>query len=154
MTEARQIATVQDYGELVLAFRARADELRITRDTIDAISGLSYSSKLLSWPPIRSMGNVSLGAILQTLGLRIHLVEDLEALERINSRMVETGRPDMLGGGKIGTVTIRISHEKLRRLGRLGGLKRAAVLTARQRKRIAKNAVRVREQKRRQQVVA
>ena len=63
----REIAVVQSYDELIRALRKRADELKITRETIDAVTGLQggYSAKLLASVPIRMLGRVSLGPILQ-----------------------------------------------------------------------------------------
>jgi len=69
---------VSDYSELVNALRDRAIEMRISRLDIDEISGLQsgYSSKLLSLQPAKIFGPISMGPMLEVLGLRVVLVED------------------------------------------------------------------------------
>ena len=82
--DERRIAVVSTYDELIAAFRARADELKVTRETLDSVSGLQagYSGKLLAPVPMKSLGRVSLGPMLQAMGLAIVLVEDPEAMRR------------------------------------------------------------------------
>src|SRR5258708_14549485 len=88
MSIARPLRT---YRGLVEVCRQRADELAISRNEIDRLSGLpeGYSGKLLGngnaknpkriWP-------VSLEAILQTLGLKLILIEDEAATARTLAR--------------------------------------------------------------------
>lgn len=94
MTDRREIAFVRTYDDFLRALRARADELKVTRETIDDLSGIQsgYASKLLSIPPIRVMGRVSFGAVLQCLGLAIVIIEDQAALDRISKRLVKRER--------------------------------------------------------------
>lgn len=89
----RLIATVRTYGELIAVMRARADELKITRETIDA-AGLQdgYSAKLLAPIPIKSAGPTSLGVLLKVMGLYIGIFEDPEALAFIGA-LVKRRRP-------------------------------------------------------------
>jgi len=93
MTE-RRLATVRTYDDLIAALRSRVDELQITREGLDFISGLQsgYSAKLLSKNPIRCLGRVSFGAVLQSLGLAIVLVEDAEAFAQMRHRLVRRVR--------------------------------------------------------------
>jgi len=65
VTEPRRLATVRDYAELHLALRARAEELALSRTTLDEIAGLTpgHSSKLLAPRPIKFLGRVSLGPL-------------------------------------------------------------------------------------------
>ena len=85
---------VRDYNGLIAGFRARADFLNVSRLSIDDASGLSrgLSSKLLSMPPMRCLGPISLGAILGTLGLAIVLVEDPIATARFSEKMPKRRR--------------------------------------------------------------
>jgi hypothetical protein len=82
---------VHDYDELVAAMRARANELNVSRATIDDVSGLQsgYAAKLLANPPIKSFGAVSLGPMLGALGVSLVMVEDVEALARVATRLDE-----------------------------------------------------------------
>ena len=66
-----------------------------------------YASKLLAKIPIRALGKITLGPMLGCLGLRLVVEEDLEALQRIESRLTKRGRKkqgdagrDLLATGK------------------------------------------------------
>jgi len=91
---AQALAEVGAYDDLVAALRARAEALNVSRETLDEVAGLPsrYSSKLLSPNPIRSLGRVSLGAMLGALGVKLVLMEDGEAMEKIRSRLVKRTR--------------------------------------------------------------
>jgi hypothetical protein len=84
---------VRDYKELVAALRARADELQITRETLDHVAGLQsgYAAKLLAPVPIRRIGR-ALGPILSAMGLALVVVEDVEVLKRIDSQLTKRNR--------------------------------------------------------------
>jgi hypothetical protein len=86
--ELRPLALVREYPELVEALRARAEELNVSRETIDSVSGLQsgYSAKLLS--QVKGVGRVSLGPLLGSLGLVIILAEDPAALAKVRDRLV------------------------------------------------------------------
>jgi hypothetical protein len=85
----RQLATISDYDGLIRALRARVDELDISRETIDLVSGLQsgYAAKLLA--QIKGVGRISLGPLLGTLGCVLVLVEDEAALDLVRSRLVK-----------------------------------------------------------------
>jgi hypothetical protein len=78
------------YEELVSALRERADALDISRDVIDEVAGLPdhYSSKILSLGNIKRIGIRSLWPLLGALGLKLLVVEDPAAVERLRSRYV------------------------------------------------------------------
>jgi hypothetical protein len=65
------------------ALRARRDQLNISHETIDAISGLAagHTAKLMSGHS--SMGAMAMWILLQTLGLGVTLVADPVALEKL-----------------------------------------------------------------------
>jgi hypothetical protein len=71
----RLIAT---YDDVIDVFRARADELELSRLEIDRLSGLAdgHSSHLLAKKYTQRLGPVSLLLMLDTLGLRLLVVED------------------------------------------------------------------------------
>jgi general stress protein YciG len=79
---------VGSYSQLIELLRHRVEELGITLDTIDEVGGLAarYASKLLSNPPVKSMGAMSLFAVLGVLGLRLQLCSDSAAIERLSRR--------------------------------------------------------------------
>jgi hypothetical protein len=78
---------IGDYRTLIEICRARADELALSREEIDRLSGLpaGYSGKLLgsgrSKDPKR-MWPTSLELMLGVLGLKILLIEDEAAAQR------------------------------------------------------------------------
>lgn len=89
MTATTIIATVRDYGELMAGLRARADALKTNRRTLDEIAGLTpgHSSKLLAPVPIKNFGPDTIGPMLGALGLKLLIVEDVEALARLTKRL-------------------------------------------------------------------
>jgi hypothetical protein len=85
----RPLATVRDYRELVLALRARADELNVSGEVLDFVTNLpdGYCRKLLAPTHIRALGRISLGVMLSALGLKLIVAEDAEAFERVKRRL-------------------------------------------------------------------
>ena len=72
-----------------------------------------YSGKRLVPVPVRSLGRISLSPLLQTLGLRIAVLEDREALARV--RVVSASRG---GGGRSGmTQTRRLGQHRAENSG-------------------------------------
>lgn len=66
------------YDQLIAAFRARMAELETTGETVDHVAGIpaGYTTKIMA--QVKSLGRISLPALLCTLGLQIVLVEDPE----------------------------------------------------------------------------
>jgi hypothetical protein len=81
---------VKDYDDLIELLRARANELQISRETIDYVGGLPdrLSSKVLSLNHLRRIGMETLGPFLDALSLKLIAVPDEEALARNRSRYV------------------------------------------------------------------
>jgi hypothetical protein len=79
---------VSDYHGLIEICRQRAAELELSRTGIDALSGLTtgHAGKLLSKKLKKGMGPVSLGLMLETLGLKMLIIEDDVATARTLSR--------------------------------------------------------------------
>jgi hypothetical protein len=88
--DAKTIAVIRDYEDLIEAIRARVAELQITHETVDHVSGIQsgYTSKLLCRPPIKRLDAISLGPMLGALGLMLIAVEDPEQLARVRHRLV------------------------------------------------------------------
>lgn len=147
MTEPRQIAVVRSYDELIAALRARASELAISRETIDAVSGLQsgYSGKLLAAVPIKGLGKTSLGPMLGALGLSLVVVEDLEMLARVRARLTESKSANAMLAARMHEVIVtKITRKKLLKLAKKGGVARANKLSKRRLRSIAKKAARAR----------
>jgi hypothetical protein len=75
---------VNDYQSLVEICRQRAAELEISRSGIDVISGLTtgHAGKILGKNQKKRLGIVSLGLMLETLGLKMLIIEDETAARR------------------------------------------------------------------------
>jgi hypothetical protein len=80
---------IRSYAELLAALRARRDQLGVSHECVDEVSGLSsgYASKIFSQPPMRRLGTLSLGEMLAALGLKLSVSEDPEQLERIRRKL-------------------------------------------------------------------
>jgi hypothetical protein len=80
---------IRSYAELVAALRSRRDQLGVCHECIDEVSGLpnGYASKVFVQPPMRRLGQVSLGLMLAALGLKLSVTEDPEALDRVRRKL-------------------------------------------------------------------
>lgn len=147
MKELRHLGEVRTYNDLHLILRARSDELGITRLTLDEAAGLTpgHASKILAPQPIKRLGDATFPLMLGALGLKLIVVEDEQALARIAPKLVKRERP-------IAMLAVGVGHGKhqiqslrfLKKIAASGGHGRAAKLSARKRKQIAKNAARAR----------
>lgn len=151
MTEPRQLATVRSYEELHAAMRARAAELEVTRETIDAVSGLQsgYAGKVLAPKPMKRLGPTTLPLMLGALGLALVVVEDEIALAKVAPQLTKRRRPVAMlavksGRGKQRLMSVRF----LRKIAGRGGNMRARKLPQRRRSQIARNAAKARWAKR------
>ncbi|MET4018148.1 hypothetical protein [Bradyrhizobium sp. S3.2.12] len=93
-----RIITTRD--DLLDLLRRRRDELGLTHETIDHLTGWAsgYASKVLSPEPIKNLGEQSLGLVLAALGLgiaRIEFIEDPEIAARMRPRWTQRLRPKM-----------------------------------------------------------
>jgi hypothetical protein len=149
-------------GELLQALRDRRDELDISHETLDQISGLQsgYVSKPLAPKPIKNLGPVSLGPLLGALGVAITVVPDKEAIAAVKHRWQKRKRPQRLRPIQAASITAEIQitpelsaqltpHERIKVGASIGGKRRAKILGKRERHRIAAHAARIRWAKRR-----
>jgi hypothetical protein len=162
MTDApRQIAVVTaitGYDGLNGAFRARAEELNITRDDVDVLGGLTrgHGSKILAAYPQKAIGRTTLGPILHALKLKLIVVPDDNVIWKDEPRGRRINRPVMLANGTHGianmqesrALTAQVITKLLRKhalkAASLGGKARAAKLKPSQRRRIARAAAKAR----------
>lgn len=143
MSERRQLAFVKDYDGLIEALKRRACELDLTNQTIDELAGLQsgYTGKLFGPRQGRSLGGVSFGLMLQTLGVGVVLVEDPEALARIAARYEKRKvAPRMLPNRSIPKATWLLGTRQARKLNKI----RTEKLTPAKRSAIAKKAAKTR----------
>ncbi len=93
---------VSDYAGLLEICRQRAVELDISRSGIDHLSGLpnGHAGKLLGAKQKKKLGVVSLGLMLETLGLKILIIEDEAATARTISLRTPVDRCNQRFGNK------------------------------------------------------
>jgi hypothetical protein len=99
---------ISDYRTLVETFRARADELELSRSEIDRLSGMAdgYSGKLLGRAATapgankkkRRMLPTSLDLVLGVLGLKIIFIVDEAATARTLARRIPVDRANQRFG--------------------------------------------------------
>jgi hypothetical protein len=138
--------------ELHAAVRARAEQLEVSRATVDQVAGLpdGYASKLLSVVPMKNMGKISLGPMLRTLGLKLVVTEDPEALAAMSHRLPKRRQCY----ARANTAEVRLLREMMRANGRKGGKASQSARTPEQRQDLARNAARARWDRRRAHVRA
>ena len=81
------LATVRSYSDLLTALRDRAEQLNISRASIGDCAGFhqGYAETILSG--VKSLGPQSLAPFLTAMGLKLILVEDVEAVAKYASRI-------------------------------------------------------------------
>jgi hypothetical protein len=139
----RTLAECHDYSQLLAALRARADELAVSRETIDYAAGFQsgWAGKCMALTKIKStLGPQTLGPLLTVLGLRLDVVEDDQRVaSRLEKRDMRAVRVPTLGKRK------RRHYPKL---GPAWGKRMAALrtltLSRRERSRIARKAAIIR----------
>lgn len=88
MSEARVLATFDDYDGLIEALRQRKAELGLSCLLMDELSGLpaGYTGKVLGPRRIKSLGAISTDAINGALGVKLAVIEDPDAMKRMAPR--------------------------------------------------------------------
>jgi hypothetical protein len=162
MMDAPTLGVIRSYDDLHVALRARAEQLNISRETINEISGMHHAAKLLAPKPHRNLGKMSFTALLGALGCRLLLVEEeAETLEKLRERWVQRNEAQVrwrsAGSDAEG---LRISPDEadeatLKRrffaaLGAIGGKRYVENSTSGQRARAARRAARARWRKARE----
>jgi hypothetical protein len=85
------IAEITSYEGLLDCLRRRMVELGATFERLDETAGFTrgYTQRILSMTsPSKCLGSLSFAVILQTLGLKLHVVEDAEQLARVRHRLI------------------------------------------------------------------
>ena len=86
---------VRNYDSLIQALRDRQTELGLTVEKIDELSGLpsGYTGKLLGAAQMKAIGPLSLGLLLETLGLELVPRPNVEATKSMSPRWEKRVRP-------------------------------------------------------------
>jgi hypothetical protein len=150
----RHLGVVRTYDDLHRLLRERAEALNVSRNVLDDAAGLQngYTSKILSPRPTKRLGAVSMGLMLQALGVKLLAVEDEEALAKIRPmltpREISVGvRAVMRRNGRHARKNNEVSLRHLRRIAPTGGEARALALSPAQRRSSARKAALIRWRK-------
>jgi hypothetical protein len=113
------IAEFNDYPGFLDAMRLRAQQrqIAISGDVNDiAMLPDAYLAKLLAPRPVRRIGAISLGPVLQVLGVKLVMVEDEKALRWIDARLGKSKQPFVHSGA----ITQTLSRRFMQKIGRNG----------------------------------
>src|SRR6476646_10708215 len=89
------VQMIRGMEDLLAALRARRDQLQLTHERLDDISGLpsGYIGKLLAPVPIKNLGWLSFGLALDALGVALVMVENPDQIKRVENRWIPRERP-------------------------------------------------------------
>ena len=134
----RVIAEVNSYGQMLAALRARVNELQINGERFDEYSGLprGYLSNLIGAKPVRGLGMTSFAPVLAGLGLRLLIIEDQEATERLKNRLPPRNQSFV----RSVAVHTNLTTRYLRKIGAKGGENSRKYLGKRLVKQLARKA--------------
>ena len=126
MTE-EPLGVCRTSDDLRAILRARFAALGVSLETVDHIAGLPtrYTAKVIGLQPTRRFGQFSLDGLLGAAGVKLVVVEDAEALARVQGRFAPLQRVDC-GVATRRRIIVKFSTDFMRKIGRLGGLKKAA----------------------------
>jgi hypothetical protein len=150
MLDERALATVTDYDGMITAIRARMRELGVTNETIDSITGLQsgYVGKLLAPSRIKNLGPMSFGVMLQSLGLKLIVVEDAKTSAKMRPQWAQRKKAAPLVA--MARTPPRATWLFTPRSGRKAAEARAKKLSPTERRAIGLNAIQVRWQRERE----
>ena len=137
------LGEVTTYSDLHMLLRARANDLQLSREELDSISGLQpgYTAKLLSPRPMKRLGVTSMPLLLSALGVKLVLMVDDEKTAALQSRI--TMHPRKASAVR-SAVCYSVSQRFLRRIGRKGGSNSRANMSPRQASALGKRAAQAR----------
>jgi hypothetical protein len=138
MIEVNPLGCINDFAGLQRIMRERKDQLGISNNCLDELAGLSdgYANKLMARPPAKNLGTLTFDLLLQALGLKLIVVEDLETMQRYASQLVQRQEKQVRAASEASLArhkkyTIVFSRKFLQKMGALGGKKRAENLSPR-----------------------
>jgi hypothetical protein len=140
----RVLADVSSYEEMLTALRNRVTELQINGERFDEYAGLprGYLSKLIGANPVRRIGACSFQPVLAGLGLRLLVIEDNAATERLKRGVVPPNQSYVRS-----TPSIVLTLRFFQRIGRKGAQARVDNSTKAQRQEWARHAANTRWRK-------
>jgi hypothetical protein len=133
----RVLGEFASYEGMLAVIRQRVQELAINGERFDEYAGLprGYLSKLIGVRPTRRIAMISMGPVLDGLGLRGQFVEDPRGTQRLRNRLPPRN-PSYVRAVPSIILTVRF----FQRIGRLGAQARVDNSTAEQRRKWARRA--------------
>jgi hypothetical protein len=126
MIEVDPLGTINDFAGLQRIMRERKDQLGISNNCLDELAGLSdgYANKLMARPPAKNLGTLTFDLLLQALGLKLIVVEDIETMQRYASQLVQRQEkqvrtPKVMGMARKHNAPWLFSKRKARKLREL-----------------------------------
>lgn len=147
MTE-QVIATCNDYEGLQRAMRVRKETLKLSNATLDAIAGThdGHAGKMLADPASKNMGVVTIGLLLQALGLKLLVVEDAGQMRRLATQMVERAENQVRvrTADAHAEIIIKLSRGYMKKLSKKAARGRMLKIPRWKRQQLARRAARAR----------
>ena len=83
------VGEFSDYDGMLDGLRRRASELALNGERFDEYAGLpkGYLSKLIGVHPVRRIGMMSMGPLLSAMGVKLAMLEDPAATQRLKNRV-------------------------------------------------------------------
>lgn len=140
--QPRILGPVACYADLHELMRRRADELEITRASLDRLACLpaGYAAKLLSPKPMKKLSDETLGFAMPALGMKLVAIEDLEAIATLRAKVDRRKSVTMLGAA----VHIVVSRRELKRRSRKGGANSRKGMSTHKAAQLGRKAARIR----------
>lgn len=135
-----------EYAAMQEFFRRRADELGLSRQTIDLLADFpsGLAAKLLCPTPIKKLGHEHMGQLCAALAVAWIPVEDVQSRAEIERR-ISSGQIEKRHAEKAAHALVSVparSRRFMREMASKGGNARAAKLSPKRRKQIARKAAR------------
>jgi hypothetical protein len=116
--------------------RARINELQVNGEAFDEFAGLpkGYLNKIAGSRPIRRVGMLSMGPLLQALGIKCVFLEDPEATQRLKKRL----KPRNSNLVRSAVTEVRLTRRFMQKIGRMGAAVRFSKMTPEERSKLAR----------------
>jgi hypothetical protein len=143
------IATVRDSRDMVEAFRKAKDMLRLTNAHCDELAAMveGHTDKVLGPSAQKEIGPLTFSKLCWLFAVKFEMVIDLEQMKVMAEHWEDRQRKrPLFPDGKVARISKKILEQAkplvYRDCGAAGGRVRAALLTPKQRTKIARNAAR------------
>lgn len=144
------LATAASYDEMIDALVARKNELGLSNEMVDELTGLpgGYTGKVLGPARVKKMGALSLWLMLEVLALKIEFHTDLQTAEKMAVRWEKRSEGQANLNNNARPLSMRALAKKhratFRASGKAGNRARQAALSPEKRSMLARRAAKKR----------